>query len=178
MASETGDPLELYVAAYSDPEAAQFDWNGIKAMADTNELTVEGLALVSRDADGKLHVRDNANAGIKKAGASGAAVGLVIGVIVGLLVGAISAAVLLTGAAVGGAVGAVVGGFVSHYKRTKIRAEVGEDLPAGSSGIVVLFEEARLDGIEISLPKADNISKHQVGRHDLEHAKTAATSGT
>jgi hypothetical protein len=49
LASETDAPVDLYIAAYADPNAAQADWDGIKALARDGVITVDGLVLVSRD---------------------------------------------------------------------------------------------------------------------------------
>ena len=58
MASD--EPLDLYIAAYSDPDAAQNDWDGIKRLAKDEVISVDAMVLVERDDDGKIHVRDDA----------------------------------------------------------------------------------------------------------------------
>ena len=49
MASENDTPVDLYIAAYADPGAAQGDWDAIKQLAKDKTITVDGLVLVSRD---------------------------------------------------------------------------------------------------------------------------------
>ena len=44
-------PLDLYVAAYGDPDAAQQDWDGLKELAKDKVISVDALILVSRDDD-------------------------------------------------------------------------------------------------------------------------------
>jgi len=51
-------PVDLYIAAYSDPDTAQEDWDGIKQLARDKVIAVDGLLLVGRDADGKIEVKD------------------------------------------------------------------------------------------------------------------------
>ena len=53
--------LDLYVAAYSEPATAEEDWNTLKRLAADDVIKVGALALVNRDSDGKVHVKDTTN---------------------------------------------------------------------------------------------------------------------
>jgi uncharacterized membrane protein len=132
-------------------------------LASDKTITVEEMVLVSRDADGKIHEKDNADSVGK---------GTAWGVAGGLLLGAIFPPSLLARAAVGAGVGAGVGGLVSHHEKKEIKAEVANDLPVGSSGIVVLFDETWVTEIEKSFPKADNVSKHTVDKQSVSTLRT------
>jgi uncharacterized membrane protein len=167
MTSESDIPVELYVAAYSDPDAAQQDWDAVRQLAKDKVITVEALVLVSRDADGKIHEQDNAHT---------VGIGGVLGAAGGLLVGLIFPPALLASTAVGAGLGAGTGGLVSHHEKKELKAEVAYDLPLGSSGIVVLLEQRWAADAEKLLPKADNVSAHHVDRHSVEHAKTEAST--
>jgi uncharacterized membrane protein len=158
MTSESDIPVDLYVAAYSDPEAAQQDWDAVRQLAKDKVVTVEALVLVSRDADGKIHEQDNAHA---------VGIGGVLGAAGGFLVGLIFPPALLAATAVG----AGTGGLVSHHEKKELKAEVAYDLPLGSSGIVVLLAERWVADAEKLLLKADNVSTHKVDRNSVEHAK-------
>ena len=59
MASDADAPVDLYIAAYPDPDAARGDWDAIKQLADDDVIKVDGLILVSRRTDGKIHVDDD-----------------------------------------------------------------------------------------------------------------------
>src|SRR5690349_23010081 len=52
-------PIDLYIAAYSDPDAARADWDGLKQLARERVIAVDAMVLVRRDADGKIDVEDN-----------------------------------------------------------------------------------------------------------------------
>jgi uncharacterized membrane protein len=167
MTSENGNPLDLYIAAYSDPDAAQMDWDDIKGLASDGTIKVDGLLLVRRDADGKIDVEDNAHTvGHGAAWGAGA----------GALIGLIFPPALLASALVGAGVGAGVGGLVSHAEKSEIKDEVEDDVPPGSSAIVALFEERWEAEIEKALPKANKVSKHQVDKESADQAKAPATS--
>ena len=132
MASESDTPLDLYIAAYADPDAAQADWDAIKGLAKDDTIKVDGLVLISRGSDGKIDVKDDFHT-IGHAAAWGAGAGLLIGLI-------FPPAFLASGL-VGAGVGAGIGGLVSHAEKSEIKDEVADDVPPGSSAIVALFEE-------------------------------------
>jgi uncharacterized membrane protein len=151
--SSSDAPLDLYIAAYSDPAAAGADWDQIKQLAKDKVVRIDGLVLVSRDADGKIHVKDNAHdAGL------GAAVGAVGGAIVGL----IFPPALLASAAVGAGIGAGAGAVVDQVTKHEIRSDLENTLPPGSSGIVAIFEERWVTDVEKALAKAEKAEHHHV----------------
>jgi uncharacterized membrane protein len=161
-------PVDLYIATYSDPGAAQQDWDDIKQLARDDVITVDGLVLVSRNADGKIEVKDSAHDVGK-----GAALGAVGGAIIGL----IFPPAFLASAAVGAGIGAGAGAILDHHQKNEIKADVEEVLPPGSSGIVALFEERWVEDVEKALTKADKVSKHEVDSESAEDVKATATSG-
>jgi uncharacterized membrane protein len=169
MAHDSDVPVDLYIAAYADPDAAQDDWEAIQELAEQKVITVEALVLVSRDADGKVHVKDDTHA-VGKGTGWGAAGGFVVGMIF--------PPALVAATAVGAGLGAGAGGLVSHREKKEIKAEVANDLPVGSSGIVVLLEEQWVAEAEKALSKADNISTHKVDKGSVEHAKTKTPQPT
>src|SRR4249920_826128 len=130
MASATEATVDLYIAAYSEPGAARGDWYTIKQLAHDDVIKVDGLILVSRAADGKIHVDDDFHETRK-----GAAWGAVGGAVVGL----IFPPALLASAAVGAGIGAGAGALVSHGNKEEIKADVDDTLPPNSSGIVAVF---------------------------------------
>ncbi|HEY6762151.1 MAG TPA: hypothetical protein VI318_21815, partial [Baekduia sp.] len=80
MASSSDVPVDLYIAAYDDPDAARADWDVIKDLASDDVIKVDGLVLVSRGADGKINVDDDfheARKGARWGAVGGAVVGLI-----------------------------------------------------------------------------------------------------
>jgi len=169
MAHDSDVPVELYIGAYSDPDAARDDWDAIRALAKEKVITVEALVLVSRDADGKVHEKDSAHT---------VGIGTVLGAAGGFLIGLIFPPALVASTVVGAGAGAGLGELVSHHEKKEIKAEVANDVPVGSSGIVVLLEERRVGEAEKVLSKADTISKHELDRGSVEHAKAQAPEPT
>jgi uncharacterized membrane protein len=144
MATNTDAPVDLYVAAYADADAARADWDVIKQLATDDVIKVEGLILVSRRSDGKIHVDDDFPTARK--GAKWGAIG-------GAVVGLIFPPSLLAGALVGAGAG-LVGGLVSHGQKAVIKADVEDALPLNSSGIVALFDEQWATDVDKALGKA------------------------
>ena len=166
MAHHDSDaPVDLYIAAYDDPDAAKDDWDAIKDLASEGTIKVDGLVLVSRGADGKIKVEDNLHTTGK--GAAWGAVG-------GLVLGAIFPPSLLVGAVVGAGVGAGTGALISHGDKEEIKADVEDVMPLNTSGIVVVFEEQWADDIEQSLSKATKVTTKQLDSDSVDQVKAAA----
>jgi uncharacterized membrane protein len=157
--SKSDVPLELYIAAYMDPDGAQKDWDGIKQLVDEKVIEVEAMALVSRAENGKIHVKDDAHH--RRHGAKKGAIG-------GALVGLIFPPTLIAGAIVGAAAGSVAGGVLTRVEKRRIKADVEATLPVGSSAIVALFEERWLSDLEKALAKADRFELQHL--HDDDEA--------
>jgi uncharacterized membrane protein len=168
MATKSDSPVDLYVAAYSDENAAQRDWNGVKQLARDGAIDLDGLVLVRRDPEGKIQVRDDAH-DVRK--------GTVIGAVGGAVVGLIFPPSILMGGAVGAGIGAGIGKLRSHRTNKEIRSEVEDVLPPDSSGIVALFEERWGPDMDRALEHADKVTKHDVDKQSAEDVKAAATSG-
>ena len=164
MASNTDAPVDLYVAAYLDPDAARAGWDAIKQLAADDTIKVEGLVLVSRRSDGKIHVDDNFHTAGK-----GAAWGAIGGAVVGL----IFPPSLLAGALVGAGAGLGIGELKSHSEKAAIKADVEDALPLNSSGIVALFDEEWATDVDKALSKASKVTKDEVDGKSADAVKTA-----
>jgi uncharacterized membrane protein len=167
MTDQTQAPVDLYIAAYSDANAAQTDWDAIKQLAKDDVITVEALVLVTRDMDGKIDVKDNFHT-------VGVAAGL--GAAGGLLIGLLFPPAFLASGVVGAGIGAGVGGLVSHSQKKDIKEEVADSLPNNSSGIVALFDEQWVAEVEKATANADNVTKHAVDKDSVEEAKKATAA--
>ena len=161
MSDQSQVPVDLYVAAYADPDAAQADWDAIKELAKQDVIEVDALVLVSRDLDGKIDVKDNFHV-------VGVAAGL--GAAGGLIIGLIFPPAFLASAVVGAGLGAGTGGLVDHYIKKEIKADVEHDMPPGSSAILAVFEERWVAKIERALAKAQKVTRHKVDKASVEGA--------
>ena len=167
MSSTTEAPVDLYVAAYDDKDAARDDWNVIKELAKADTIKVDGLVLVSRGADGKINVDDDFHE--TRTGAKWGAVG-------GAVVGVIFPPALLASAVVGAGIGAGTGALVSHGRKEEIKADVEDTLPLNSSGIVAVFEEQWADDVDKALANAGKVTKEKVDSDSADQVKAAAST--
>ena len=158
-------PQAVMPAAYSDPGAAEEDWTALKKLAADDVIKVGALALVNRDSDGKLHVKDTTNE---------PGIGAVVGAVGGALVGLIFPPALLASAAVGAGVGAGTGTVIDRVTKRKIKSDVEWAVPAGGSGVVVVFDEQWVDQVEQTLLRADRISRNHL--HDDDDAAEETTT--
>ena len=165
MGSDSNAPVDLYIAAYMDADAARGDWDAIKQAASDDVIKVDGLVLVSRDADGKINVDDDFHTARK--GAKWGAVG-------GAVIGLIFPPSLLAGAAVGAGAGLGIGALKSHREKAEIKADVEDALPPNSSGIVALFEEVWVADVDKALSHADKVTKNEVDADSATEVKEAA----
>ena len=144
MAKDSDIPVDLYIAAYGDADAAQEDFDALKGLVKDGVIFMDVAVLVSRDDEGKLTVKENAHE-VAKGGMVGAFGGLVLGLI--FPAGVIAATV------VGGAAGAGLGGLMSHHREHEIKKELEDVLPPNSSGIVAIFDEVWVAQVEKALAK-------------------------
>jgi uncharacterized membrane protein len=164
VGSDSKAPVDLYIAAYPDAGAATGDWDAIKQAASDDVIKVDGLVLVSRDSDGKIHVDDDFHTARK---------GALLGAAGGALIGLIFPPSLLAGAAVGAGAGLGLGGLKSHREKKEIKADVEDTLPPNSSGIVALFEQTWVTDVDKALSHAGKISKHEVDADSAAEVKKA-----
>jgi hypothetical protein len=99
--------FDVTIAAYLIPELAHHDFDELVQLASDKQLTVEGIALVTNDADGNLSVDETGDHLGRKAMAIGGRVGLAVGLL---------APPLLASAVIGGEAGAVMGKFAKHRR--------------------------------------------------------------
>jgi uncharacterized membrane protein len=149
----TDAPVELYIAAYSDPTAAEANWEAITQLARDDVITLNSLTLVSRDNDGTIHLKHDAGDLGKEA---------TIGAIGGAIIGLIFPPSILAAAAVGAGLGAGSGAIVDHEHKREIKTDVENALPRGSTGIVALFDRRWVKDVDAALRNADTITKHRV----------------
>ena len=160
MADEDEAPQDLYVAAYSDPAAAEAVWNSLKQLTADDVIEVEALALVERASDGKIHVKDTSNE---------TGTGAKIGAVGGALVGLIFPPSLLATAALGAGLGAGTGAVVDRVRKRRIKADVEWALAPDSSGVVVVFDEQWVAEVEKVLTGADKLVRDHL--HGDEEAQ-------
>ncbi len=166
----SGELTDVLVAGYQSIETAQEEFDGLVELINGKKVKVDGAILVSHDEDGNVTVVDTGN----HLGRKGAGWGGGVGVLVGLF-----APPLLASVAVGAAGGAIVGKFVDHKLKSGIHDKIGENLPLGSAGVIVMFDDDQRFAVENALPgsPAKSIAQSEKGGMKQLQASLAEAMG-
>jgi uncharacterized membrane protein len=120
----------LLVVAFDNEEEAGKLRESLKAHSD--QISLDDSAVVVKDKDGEIHVKDQVDRGVTIGAVGGGALGLLIGGLLfpvgGLLIGALG--------------GAVVGKLMDTGVDKKFIDEVGETLQPGTSALFLIVREA------------------------------------
>ena len=137
-------PLQIIVAAFQEEEAADAALKTLKEAKREKLISIDNAAVIRKDEDGKLHIKETSDL----TGGKGAGIGVLVGGAIGLLGGPL-------GVAVGGALGAAVGGVTAKlydggFKDERLR-EIGNSLTPGTSAIVAVIEHRWVAELERDL---------------------------
>jgi uncharacterized membrane protein len=133
-------PVQVVVAAYRSQTAANDVLEQMKILQDAGKIKIDNAAVLDRDMNNQLHIRDTKDWGFGKGALAGGAVGVVLG----LLAGPVGWAVL--GSAV---VGGVAAKMHHTYGFDEARLKkLGESLQPGSSAIVAVVEHLWVAQVE------------------------------
>ena len=157
-------PLDLYIAGYDDPDAAREDFDALKKAQREGIVFIDGAVLISRDDDGKIHVKETGDHDVLKGSVIGVGAGLVVGLFAPPLLGAL---------VVGGVIGGLVGKLVKTHEENKIQKDVEDTIPPGTSGIVAVFEEVWVDEVERQLKKAVKKACKEADKETAKELKEA-----
>jgi arylsulfatase A-like enzyme/uncharacterized membrane protein len=136
---------DVLVAGYPDIDRATEDFERLVAEVAAQRVEIDGVILVTHAADGSVAVRQTGDNLGRRGMGWGGGVGLAVGLF---------APPLLASVAVGAVAGGLVGRFVDHRLEHEIHDKIGENLPAGSAGIIAVFDEGQRLGVERSLGAA------------------------
>jgi uncharacterized membrane protein len=163
-------PVFIYAATYADRSDALGDYESLVALHAEKLVGTYDVALVSKNADGKVRVEKH-----EKPTQHGAWGGIAAGALVGILF----PPSILGAAAVGG----VVGGVGGHLRRGVSRAdakELGGLLDAGEAALIVIGESRLEEQLDRALTRARKSTEKEIDadsrefRRELEGATNDA----
>jgi arylsulfatase len=159
MSDET---LNVLIAVYLIPDLARQDFGAFVKLAEEEAISTEGIVLVTKDADGEMHVEETGDHLGRKGLAAGGGVGLVIGLFAPPLLAAT-------------AVGAALGGLTGKFARKRLEAGIGEKmddaLPPGSAGIIAVYEREDAEVVDGTLGNAIRKSTAQIDKASAKELK-------
>jgi uncharacterized membrane protein len=141
----TDVPVEVIVAAFQDQNGASAALEQLKQAKKEGLIQIEDAAVLVKNADGKLSIKETADMG----GGKGAVIGGVLGGVVGILAGPIGWAALG---------GAVIGGLAAKmrdggFPDARLR-QIGESLKPGSSAIIAVIDHTWVLEVERRMQQA------------------------
>ncbi len=163
--------FDVVIAAYLIPDLAQKDFDALVKLVTGKQLKVEGVALVTHDADGDVTVKETGD----HLGRKGMEIGGGVGLVVGLF-----APPLLASVVVGGAAGALIGKFARHRVENGLEDKMGAALPPGSAGVVAIYDRDKASIVDATLASAVKKSVAHVdggGAKKLKSALADAQAG-
>ncbi len=154
MSNETKDQgiagVGLFVAAYVDERGADQALDAMKQAKKAEEFYYDDAAVVRRDVEGKVHIKETGDMTTGK----GAGIGALIGGVVGLLGGP-------GGVALGAGAGAAVGAIAAHgdagFDKDSLD-EIGAALPAGTSALAVTTSKDFVEAVRKQAADEDTLS--------------------
>ncbi len=144
---------DVLIAVYLFEDLAEKDFDTVLKLAADKTITVEGVVLVQKDADGEVHVKETGD----HLGRKGAKLGGGVGLVVGLF-----APPLLAVTAIGAAGGAVLGKFAKHRLETGIAEKMDAALPNGSGGVIAVYDSSGAEAVGKALTNAIKTSVAQI----------------
>lgn len=131
----------LVVIAFDSPDEAQNVLDILKGQRQYGNISLDDTAVVSKDADGKVHVKNNVSHGTMVATGIGAFLGLLLSFI----------AFPVAGLLLGGAVGAGIGRLMDLGIDGRFVNEVSESIEPGTSALFVLVHDANPAAVRAAL---------------------------
>lgn len=131
----------LVVVSFDSPDEAETVLEELKGQSKNGNISLDDTAVVSKDMDGKVHIKNHVSHGTMVATGIGALLGLMLSII------AFPVAGLLLGA--GG--GALVDRAMDFGVDGKFVKEVSESLQPGTSTLFVLVHDANPAAIRAAL---------------------------
>jgi arylsulfatase len=137
---------DVLVAGYRSVEEASEDFEVLVARVEDKAVAIEGAILVEHTEDGEVSVQLTADDLGRKGAVRGGGVGLAVGLFAPLLLPSL--------VATGAVAGALVGRFAQYRLTHELHDRMGEHLPAGSAGIIAVFDDEQRLGVEQALEHA------------------------
>ena len=135
-------PSEVIVAAFDGMDTAKEAFDDLKQLEKDKSIKIENAAILRKDNDSKLHIRDVKD----MTGTRGAVLGGVTGAVVGVITGPVGW-VALGGAAIGGLVAKLKDGGFDNSRLE----QWGDRLQPGTSALIAVVDHIWVRDVEAAL---------------------------
>lgn len=127
---------DIVVITFDDPDEAGKVRESIRKTEKSGFVSLDDSAVVVKDAEGKVHVKNEVDRGVKVGAVGGGFLGLFIGF---LLVGPIGA--LILGGIIGGAIGSLAHMGIQH----SFIDDVTDEMQPNTSALFIIVRDANPD---------------------------------
>jgi arylsulfatase len=156
------DQLDVLIAVYLIPDLARQDFDSYVKLVEEGTVSTEGIAVVTKDANGEIEVLETGDNLGRKGAKAGGGVGLVLGLFAPPLLAAT-------------VVGAAVGGLAGRFARKRVQAGIGEKmddaLPPGSAGIITIYDHDDAEAVAGALSNSIRSSIAQIDKASAKELK-------
>ncbi|MFZ4518148.1 MAG: DUF1269 domain-containing protein [Microthrixaceae bacterium] len=162
----TDGAYTVFVADFSDTDTAWEAYELLKSLDDGRNLSIEGVLVVKKGADGTVEVQKVTDHSTRK--------GLTWGIVGGVVLGVLFPPSIIGSAAVLGATGAAIGKAREVHHRKELAEELDAAIEPGHSGILALVSDPQVVEIRKALDKADRIVEKAVDKAVAADIEAAA----
>ena len=169
------DTFVLFGAVYDNAASAEMDYEAVKSLYyDWKLIDNFDAAIVQKRTDGKIKILRKHEQPTRKGGWRGAGIGLATGAAIALFpAAAIGSGLLATTTGVGAALGAVAGHVAAGMSRSDLK-ELGEQLDAGETGLIVVAAADVSSRVEQAIANAGALTSKELKASDEEIDKDVA----
>lgn len=157
MSSDTADQgvagVGMLLAGYTGQNDADEAFDDLKQAKDSGSFYYDDAAVVSRDADGKVHITEHGDMTTGK----GSGIGALIGGVIGILGGP-------AGVALGAGAGAAIGGIAAHSDagfNNETLEKIGGALPNSTSALAVTTSKDFVESVRDAATDQDTLTMAQ-----------------
>ncbi len=171
------DTFFAFIGVYSDVDDAKADYEAIKDLhTEAGLIDAYDAAVIERNAHGKVKIVKKHETPTRVGGVAGGGVGLATGLVIALFPAAAIGGGLLAATTGGGALLGSLAGHAAAGMSRKDLKEAGEQLDAGTAGLVVVGVSDMEAKIERAMKKAQKIEAKQL-KADTEEIEKDAAAG-
>ena len=142
---------DIVVITFDDPDEAGQVRESIRKTEKSGFVSLDDSAVVVKDAEGKVHVKNELDRGVKIGAVGGGFLGLFIGF---LLLGPIGSLII------GGLIGGGIGSLAHMGIQKSFIKDVSDDLKPGSSALFIIVRDANPDVTLATLRKYEGTVYH------------------
>lgn len=156
------EQMDVLIAVYLFEDLGKKDYDAVMDLVEAKEISVQGVVLAQKDADGEMQVVEAGDQAVRKGAKMGGGAGLVVGLF---------APPLLAATVVGAGIGAVAGKFAKHRVASGIGEKLDDVLPDGSAALIAIYDSDDAEQVKQAIPNAIRSSVAQIDSKSAKELK-------